>query len=82
MRWRSGTSSRPRTRSRGFRHEALHDLADFDPEEVVDRMLAQRLKDRPQPTAPPARCWDRSSTRRRTLASFQAAMSRLGGCPS
>jgi N-acetylornithine carbamoyltransferase len=58
------------------------DLADFSREEVVDLLaLAQRLKDRPEPAAASGRILGLLflNPSLRTLASFQAAMSRLGG---
>lgn len=58
------------------------DLADFEREEVVDLLaLAQQLKDDPQPTALAGKVLGLLflNPSLRTLASFQAAMSRLGG---
>jgi ornithine carbamoyltransferase len=58
------------------------DLAEFSREEVVDLLaLAQRLKDRPEPAAASGRVLGLLflNPSLRTLASFQAAMSRLGG---
>ena len=58
------------------------DLADFEREEVVDLLaLAQRLKDHPQPDALAGKVLGLLflNPSLRTLASFQAAMSRLGG---
>jgi len=58
------------------------DLAEFDREEVVDLLaLAQRLKDHPQRTALAGKVLGLLflNPSLRTLASFQAAMSRLGG---
>lgn len=58
------------------------DLADFGREEIVDLLaLAQRLKDHPQPDALKAKVLGLLflNPSLRTLASFQAAMSRLGG---
>jgi N-acetylornithine carbamoyltransferase len=58
------------------------DLADFSREEVVDLLaLAQRLRDRPEPAAASGRVLGLLflNPSLRTLASFQAAMARLGG---
>src|SRR5215218_5436794 len=58
------------------------DLADFSREEVVDLLaLAQRLQDRPEPTALAGRILGLLflNPSLRTLSSFQAGMMRLGG---
>jgi len=58
------------------------DLADLDREEVVELLaLAQRLKDHPHPSALAGKVLGLLflNPSLRTLASFQAAMSRLGG---
>jgi N-acetylornithine carbamoyltransferase len=58
------------------------DLADFERDEIVDLLaLAQRLKERPQPAALAGKVLGLLflNPSLRTLASFQAAMSRLGG---
>ena len=58
------------------------DLADLERDEVVDLLrLAQRLKDHPQPSALAGKVLGLLflNPSLRTLASFQAAMSRLGG---
>jgi ornithine carbamoyltransferase len=85
IRERRARRSTARRAGEDFGMKRFVDLADFDRAEILDLLaLAQSLEDKPQRPALAGKILGLVflNPSLRTLASFQAAMARLGGHPS